>query len=138
MNPTFDTLQILTAFAIMGRRAVDELRSQCLNRSQPGPSYEFTEALHTLRDKALSGELTGRNTDYARTVFEVSDALFEQLGVSHLMLRLAYRNDRASGRMLHNHLIEEALTRAETILQKCIELAIQRALTTRCNELPMD
>jgi hypothetical protein len=63
-----ETLQILTAFTIMSRRAVDRLRDEYYGgRSYPREAAQLRSALDKLRSDALTDALKAGDADYAQT-----------------------------------------------------------------------
>jgi hypothetical protein len=116
-----ETLQILTAFTIMSRRAVDRLRDEYYGgRSYPREAAQLRSALDKLRSDALTDALKAGDADYAQTAHQLAEALFEQLMLSHQMMVQMYSG--ASGSFLHSHLLGESCARAETILGKVLDL----------------
>ena len=79
-----------------------------------------------MRTDALTDTLKEKDPQFFDVVYHLSEALFEQLMISHRMMEYMYGG--ASGRYLHSHLLDEACNRAEVVLWKLLDLAMRGAL----------
>jgi hypothetical protein len=120
-------LEILTAFVIMSRRAVDRLRDEYFGGHTYGTTPEqLRDALTKIRETSLPESLKDNDSEYFFTVSRLADALFEQLMLSQQLMKAMYNG--ASGTFLHSHLLEEALQRSEAILRIILDMAMDAAV----------
>jgi hypothetical protein len=124
---TKQKLEILSAFVMMSRHAVDRLRDEYFGGRTYGTSPEqLRDDLEKIRKTSLPESLKEKEPEYFETAWQLADALFEQLMLSQQLMKAMYRG--ASGTFLHSHLLEEACSRSEAILRKVLDLAMEGAL----------
>jgi hypothetical protein len=127
MPMTKDHLELLTAFTIMSRRAVDRLRDEYLGGQTYGTSPEqLRAALDKLRSHDLPESLKDKEPDFYVTLMGLSEALFEQLMLSQQLLKRMYNGSSAT--YLHSFLLDESFDRSEKVLRTILDLAMEGAL----------
>jgi D-serine deaminase-like pyridoxal phosphate-dependent protein len=119
-------LELLTAFTIMARRALEKLCEECYGPFGYGRDPEILRAaLDQIAAETFPEALEEKDPGYYKTLVDIRGALFAQLMLSQQVLKEVHAGN--SRRFQHGSLLRDVSDRSEAVLGALLDLAIEGA-----------
>jgi hypothetical protein len=131
---TKERLQILTAFTLMSRLAVDRLRFEHYGPFMRGTTPERLRAdLDKIVSQGLPEALKEKDEELFTGMSRLAGCLVEQLMLSQYIM--AYRYQSQNANFVYSHLLSESCDRAEAIVKILLDHAMTLTLGARVIDL---